>query len=303
MQKNFFRGMSAFPLTPADEIGRVDTANYSSILERLVSAKVDSITVLGSTGIYTFLNRTERRRVIETAVKTVGGRIPVMAGIGALRTNDVLDLARDAQSAGASGLLLAPVSYFPLREEEVFQHFLAVSQVTDLPICIYNNPGTTNFKFSYSLVERLAKIPNVVALKNPLAEGNDFQKELAALRLRLPGHFTIGYSGDSGCATSMLEGADAFYSVLGGTLPKPFLMLTRAAQAKDAKEAYRIDEKFQPLWSLFPEFGSIRVTYAVANLLNITHAKPPRPVLPVPDADMKRVSAALDTLSQLGSIV
>lgn len=117
VQKNFFRGLSAFPLTPADEAGRVDAANYSSILERLANAKVDSITVLGSTGTYTFLNRTERRRAVETAVKTVGGRIPVMAGIGSLRTNDVLDLARDAQAVGASGLLLAPVSYFPLRKK------------------------------------------------------------------------------------------------------------------------------------------------------------------------------------------
>ncbi len=303
MKRELFKGLSAFPLTPADEDGRVDTENYGSLLHRLVEAKVDSITTLGSTGIYMYLSRAERRRAVDTAVKAANGKIPVMAGIGALRTGDVVDLARDAQAAGASALLIAPVTYFALGDEEVYQHFLAVSKATDLPICIYNNPGATHFTVSPNLLERLAKIPTVVALKNPLAAGNDFRKELQDLRPCVPEYFSIGYSGDPNCMKSMREGADAFYSVMAGTIPKPFQMLTHAVQAGNEAEASRIDEHFRPLWSAYTELSGIRVTYAIADILKLSHAKPPRPLLPISAADYQRVSQALETLSKLGNVL
>ena len=103
--------------------------------------------------------REERRRAVEIAVACVGGRAPILVGVGALRTDEAETLARDAKAAGADGLLLAPMSYTPLTEEEVFQHFLAVASATDLPLCIYSNPGTTNFTFRPELVARLAAIP------------------------------------------------------------------------------------------------------------------------------------------------
>ena len=146
-----FHGLSAFPITPADESGRVDTDALAALLDRLRAAEVDSVGLLGSTGTYAYLARPERRRAIEAAVECVGGRVPVIVGVGALRTDDARDLARDAQAAGADGLLLAPVSYTPLFDEEVFQHFAAVAASTDLPLCVYNNPGTTHFTFSDDL--------------------------------------------------------------------------------------------------------------------------------------------------------
>ncbi len=72
---------------------------------------MDSVGLLGSTGIYAYLTRSEKRRPIEAAVDATGGRVPIVVGIGALRTNDAIDLAKDAQVAGANGVLLAPVSY------------------------------------------------------------------------------------------------------------------------------------------------------------------------------------------------
>src|SRR3954463_6216345 len=116
---------------------------------------VDSIGLLGSTGTYAYLTRAERRRAVEAAAGCLGGRVPLIVGVGALRTDDAQDLARDAAAAGADGLLLAPVSYTPLTEEEVFQHFVSVAGATSLPLCIYNNPSTTPFTFSNAPVERL----------------------------------------------------------------------------------------------------------------------------------------------------
>src|SRR6202011_4791197 len=99
-----------------------------------------------------YLTRSERRRAIEAAVDQVGGKIPLLVGIGALRTDDTVQFGQDAQAAGADAVLLAPVSYTPLTNHEVFTHFETVAHAVGLPLCIYNNPGTTHFAFSTDLI-------------------------------------------------------------------------------------------------------------------------------------------------------
>lgn len=292
-----FHGLSAFPITPADEGGRVDTRALAALLVRLQEAGVDSVGLLGSTGTYAYLTRSERRRAVEAAAGCLGGRVPIIVGVGALRTDDAEDLARDAQAAGADGLLLAPVSYTPLTDEEVFRHFAAVAAATDLPLCIYNNPSTTNFAFSDELVARLAAVPRIVAVKNPAPAPAEARAKVDALRRRLPADFATGYSGDWHSADAVLAGGAAWYSVVGGLLPRPSLALMRAAQAGDASEVRRIDATLQPLWELFKRHGSLRVVYAAANLLGLTDAQPPRPILPLGAAERERIAQALDGLA------
>ncbi|OEC96652.1 MULTISPECIES: dihydrodipicolinate synthase family protein [unclassified Rhizobium] len=289
-----FTGLSAFPITPTDASGRVDVAALTRLLERIQRAGADSIGLLGSTGGYAFLSRDERRRAVQAAMTSVGGKIPVIVGVGALRTDEAQALARDAKAAGADGLLLAPVSYTPLTEEEVYQHFAAVAEAGELPLCIYNNPGTTKFTFSDRLIVRLAKVANIVAVKMPLPQDGDFKGEIGRLRQETSKGFAIGYSGDWGAAAGLLAGADAWYSVVAGLLPAEALALTRAAQAGDIAEAERLDQKFQPLWSLFKEFGSFRVMYTIAEALDLCRADPPRPILPLLPAEKSRVRSALD---------
>ncbi|WP_349254130.1 dihydrodipicolinate synthase family protein [Rhizobium sp. CC1099] len=115
-----FHGLSAFPITPADQQGRVNIDDLAVLLRRLGAAGVASVGLLGSTGSYMYLTRSERRRTVEAAVDCPGGSTPIIVGVGALRTDDAESLARDAKAAGADGLLLAPVSYTPLNDEEVF---------------------------------------------------------------------------------------------------------------------------------------------------------------------------------------
>src|SRR4051812_7120573 len=224
-----FRSLSAFPLTPADPHGHVDTDDLVRLVERLAAAEVDSIGLLGSTGTYAYLTRAERRRAVEAAAGCLGGRVPLIVGVGALRTDDAQDLARDAEAAGAAGLLLAPVSYTPLTEEEVFQHFVAVAGATNLPLCIYNNPSTTHFTFSDALVERLTAVPNMAAVKNPAPSPTEARARHEALRSRVPDTFAVGYSGDWNASGAVLAGGEAWYSVVGGLLPEPTLKLLRAA--------------------------------------------------------------------------
>ena len=292
-----FHGLSAFPITPADAAGRVDVRALATLLAQLQAAGVDSVGLLGSTGTYAYLTRSEKRRAIEAAVDTTGGRVPVIVGIGALRTDDAIDLAKDAQAAGASGVLLAPVSYTPLTDQEVFHHFAAVAEATDLPLCIYNNPATTHFSFSDELIVRLAEVPRIVAVKNPAPAPAEAKAKVAALRARLPADFALGYSVDWQAADAVLAGGVAWYSVIGGLMPRPSLALMRAAQAADAAEVRRLDAAFAPLWDLFKRYGSIRVIYAAANALGVTNAQPPRPILPLGGGDLAHVEKMIIELS------
>ena len=291
-----FHGLSAFPITPADASGIVDTGTLAAVLARIQAAGADSIGLLGSTGSYAFLSRDQRRRAVETALSTVGGKTPVIVGVGALRTDEAQALARDARELGADGLLLAPVSYTPLTDDEVYEHFAAVADAGQLPLCIYNNPGTTKFTFSVELIARLSRLGTVKAVKMPLAADGDFAAEIASLRAVTPEDFAVGYSGDWGAADALLSGADGWYSVAGGLLPAEALKLTRPAQAGDAQEATRINDAFAPLWALFREFGSFRVMYTIADLLGLGRFAPPRPVLGLPDSARGRVREALESL-------
>ena len=293
---SLFEGLSAFPLTPADADGRVDTEALARLLERLVEAGVASIGLLGSTGIYAYLERAERRRAVAAAVEAVAGRSPLIVGIGALRTDWTLELARDADALGADGLLLAPVSYAPLKEQEAFLHYEAVARATGRPICIYNNPGTTHFHFSDDLLGHLSHLPNIAAVKMPLAKDGDFAGELARLRPLTPPSFRIGYSADWGTAPALLAGADAFYSGIAGILPRPMMSLARAAQGRDAKEAARLDAAFAPLWTLCKAHGGMRVSYAIAGLLGFNVGQPPLPVQPLSGAALDDLARALEAL-------
>jgi 4-hydroxy-tetrahydrodipicolinate synthase len=294
-----FHGLSAFPITPADPRGRVDIDALNSLLRRIDEAGADSVGLLGSTGSYMYLNREERRRAIEAAVDCLGGRTPVIVGVGSLRTDQSIALAQDARDAGAQGLLLAPVSYTPLGDDEVFEHFAAVATATDLPLCVYNNPGTTHFSVSDTLLRRLAGIANIVAVKNPALPAADMVAAHRATQSAVPTDFAVGYSGDWLAAEAILSGGVAWYSVIAGLLPEPAVKLMRAAQAGDRAETQRISALFEPIWALFRELSSYRVVHAAANLLDLSRFDPPRPILPLSPTDRQRVTAALDASSSV----
>lgn len=285
-------GLSAFPITPSDTAGRVDTAALRDLLAPLLAAQVDSIGLLGSTGTYAYLARDERRRAVEAAVDAAGGRIPILVGVGALRTDEAVRLAQDARSAGASAGLLAPVSYTPLTDDEVFEHFAVVARESGLPLCIYDNPGTTHFKFSPALIGRLSRVAGIVAVKSPAPEPPGVAEHLRELRGLVPDGFSLGYSGDWNATEALIAGADAWYSVVGGLFPDVCMAIVRAARGGDAAQARRRNAELQPLWDTFKAYSSLRVMYAIAGLRGVS-AEPPRPLLPLSQKARQAVADSL----------
>ena len=283
-----FTGLSAFPITPADPDGNLITDDFAAILSRLTAAGVNSIGVLGSTGTYPYLDRDQRRAAIALA-RNAAGDTPILAGIGALRTSDAIAFAHDAAAAGADGLLLSAMSYTPLSEDEVFTHFTTVADATDLPLCIYDNPGTTHFNFSRDLLVRLAAHPRITACKLPPSA--DYAGDIAWLRARTPDDFAIGYSADWVMADAMAAGADVFFTAVGGILPDQAMAVVAAAQAGSPDASAPL----APFWDLIKAHGGLRVSYAIANRFGLTTAQPPLPIQPLSDI------AALDAaLAQIG---
>ncbi len=224
--------------------------------------------------------------------------MPILAGVGALRTDHAIQFAQDAQRAGAVGVLLAPMSYTRLTEDEVYTHFTAVGACLDIPVCIYNNPATTGFAFTTALAGRLAGLPNVAAIKTPAPAANP-AAEHEAWRAATPSGFSVGYSVDWHAAEALLAGGDAWYSVAAGLFPLACKSLTDAARSGDAPAARAQNALLQPLWALFAEHGSLRIMYAAAQALALTTCDPPRPVLPVPDAVRARVAEVVRGLASL----
>jgi 4-hydroxy-tetrahydrodipicolinate synthase len=145
--------------------------------------------------------------------------------------------------------LLAPVSYTPLNDDEVFEHFATVACESRLPLCIYDNPGTTHFRFSPELVGRLSRVSGVVAVKSPAPDLQSVAAHLAELRGAVTGGFALGYSGDWNSVAALLAGADTWYSVLGGLFPETCMAIVRAVQRKDAAEARQLNAGLHRIWA------------------------------------------------------
>ncbi|MFD6055167.1 dihydrodipicolinate synthase family protein [Agromyces sp. NPDC060279] len=273
-----FTGLSAFPLTPLHD-DQLDERAFAGLIERLVAAGVDSITALGSTGSYAYLSPDERARVAHLAVEHAGPT-PVFVGVGGLRTSQILSHVASAEAAGAAGVLLAPMTYQPLTADDVFELYRTVAEFTKLPVIVYDNPGTTHFTFTTELYARIAELPGIASIKIPgVLVDQAAQHRVAEIRAAIPEHVTIGVSGDAFAAAGLSAGCDAWYSVIGGTLPEPALTITRAALRGERAAAFTESERLAPLWSLFAEFGgSLRVVAAIAEHLGLV----PERCLPLP---------------------
>ena len=294
-----FSGLSAFPLTPMNENG-VDEAAFVQLIERLVSAGVDSIGVLGSTGNYAYLTLSERMHLTQLAVKHAG-RVPVIVGISALRTRDVLSLAEEAHKAGVSAVLLAPMSYQKLTDDEVFSLYEAVTRSLSIPLCVYDNPNTTHFEFSDELHGRIAQLQNVRSIKIPGVPGalDEAKTRVERLRAMVPSHVTIGVSGDAFGATGLNAGCEVWYSVIGGLFPNTTLAIARAALSGNVKESTRLSERLRPLWELFGQHGgSMRVIATAAELQGrVKVPSLPMPLKTLEGPARQRLNTLLDELA------
>jgi 4-hydroxy-tetrahydrodipicolinate synthase len=296
-----FTGLSAFPLTPLLN-GFLDEKAFIKLVVRLTQAKVDSIGALGSTGNYAYLSRSERSQIAKLAVEH-SENIPVMVSIGALRISDILLLAEDAQVAGVGAVLLAPVSYQKLTQDEVYGLYAEVCRNLSVPLCIYDNPGTTHFEFSDELYVRISELPHVKSIKIPglPTDTHQAKSRIEKLRSILPSKVTIGISGDWHAMNGIKAGCDIWYSVIAGLYPRLAREIMLVATSDDLQLYESLTQQLEPLWALFKQFGSLRVIAAAAELEGIvTEACLPAPLMSL---NLEARKTLTEVINQMKAIV
>lgn len=166
MKKTIFEGVATALYTPFDPTDKsVNYGAFSRLINRQLSANVNALVVLGTTGEAATITEEERREIIKFCVKEVNGRIPLIVGSGSNCTATAVKFSREAEESGADGLLVVTPYYNKCNDDGLYAHYSAVAKSTSLPIIVYNVPTRTGFNVKPIVYRKLAEIDNVVAIK------------------------------------------------------------------------------------------------------------------------------------------
>lgn len=247
-------------VTPMLPDGQLDIPSLNALIDFHVKQGSDGIVIVGTTGESPTVDFEEHCLLIETAVKQVNGRIPVIAGTGANSTQEAIVLTKKAQALGADACLLVAPYYNKPTQEGLYLHFKAVADAVNIPQILYNVPGRTGCDISNDIALRLAAHPNIVGIKDAtggIERGTD-------LLLRAPQDFAV-FSGDDATAMSlMLLGAKGVISVTANVAPKLMHEMCVAAVEGDAVAARGINAKLFALHQkLFVEANPIPVKWVL----------------------------------------
>ncbi len=250
-------------VTPMAEDGALDIEAFRALLDWHVAEGTDGIVVVGTTGESPTVDFDEHRLLIETAVKHVAGRVPVIAGTGANSTREAIELSQYAKAAGAAMSLTVVPYYNKPTQEGLYRHFRAIAEAVDIPQILYNVPGRTVADLSNDTTLRLAEVPGIIGIKD--ATGN--MERGADLLRRKPGSFRV-YSGDDATGIAlMLLGGDGVISVTANVAPRLMHEMCAAALGGNAAQAVTLNNRLQGLHRhLFCEANPIPVKWAVQQL-------------------------------------
>jgi 4-hydroxy-tetrahydrodipicolinate synthase len=250
-------------VTPMFDDGRLDLVALRALIDWHIDAGTDGIVIVGTTGESPTVDVDEHCLLIKTTVEHVAGRIKVIAGTGANSTSEAIELTAKAKSLGVDACLLVTPYYNKPSQEGLYQHFAAVAAAVDIPQILYNVPGRTSCDMNNDTVLRLAKISNIVGIKDAtgsIERGTD-------LLLRCPKGFAI-YSGDDATGMAlMLLGSQGVISVTANVAPKLMHEMCVAAMAGNVKVACEINAKLFALHQkLFIEANPIPVKWVLQEM-------------------------------------
>ncbi len=239
-----FHGVYVVNVTPFTADRKVDGPGLEGNIRWLVGQGVHGLIPLGSTGEFASLDQDERHRVLDTVLAAAGGKVPVMAGISAETTERAIENARYAARAGASSLLLLPPWYYTPDQEEIYDHYRRVAEVTDLPLMIYNNPFTSKVDVQAATVERLARLPHIQGIK----ESTGDIRRITELRTRTGDGLTVFCGWEDMAYESFLMGCAGWVCVIGNVLPKAAVELfDLVVEKKDLDGGWRLYKRMLPL--------------------------------------------------------
>lgn len=226
-------------LTPLRRDGAVDTEAVAGHVERLLAAGVDGVVALGTTGEFADLTADERAAVVAATVASVAGRVPVLAGVGAVGSADARGHARAAAEAGADGLLALPPLYWKLGGGGLVRHFAAVAGATELPLLLYDFPALAGTALTPAITGRIAAtVQRVAGIKLSGPELRTVHGMLAEVKARDPA-FSVMVGAAELAFPALVAGADGLIAALANVFPQPLTALYAAARAGDLDRAAR----------------------------------------------------------------
>ena len=253
-----FKGTFAAMVTPFRQ-GKVDEKALRKQVDFLIAGGVEGLVPCGSTGESATLEHKEHKKVIDVVLEQAKRRVPVIAGTGSNSTEEALELTLYAKKAGAEGVLLITPYYNKPTPEGQYLHFSTIAKKTEIPIVLYNIPGRTGVNVTPATIARLAKIPNIVAIKE--SSGSLDQ----ASQIRQLCNITLLSGDDSLTLPMMAVGAAGVISVVANLVPSEISKMVRAFLRGDIQEAQKIHYYLLSLMQiLFIETNPIPVKTALA---------------------------------------
>lgn len=277
-----FKGSGVALVTPFNETG-VDFDKLGELIEYHIENKTDALIVCGTTGESTTMSDEEQFAVIDFTVKRVNKRIPVIAGTGSNNTMHSVHLSQEAEKLGVDGLLVITPYYNKTNQKGLKLHFETIAASTKLPIILYNVPGRTGVNIKPSVIEELAKIENIVAVK----EASGDLAQVAEIARLVPEGFAI-YSGNDDSILPLLSlGGVGVISVVANICPKETHDLVEKFLNGDVKGSRELQLGMKSLIDkLFIEVNPIPVKTAM-NLLGFEVGDLRLPLAPMEESNLK----------------
>lgn len=292
-----WNGVIGFPVTPMDADGdNVHMDAFRQVVRHMISGGVPALGILGSTSEYAYLTDHERRLVIETSIEEAHGDVAVVVGVSAVTTKAALDNIAQANEMGADAIFLGVPTYFPLTRDELLRHLETLVTATELPVCLYNNPGTSKIDMTPEIVERLSQFQQVQAIKED--SGNiDRVNTLSSMTTE---SFTVLAGGyDPIAFPSFALGAEGWCTALPNLLPAECVELHRLAVVeKNLVEAGRLHQRLLPVARILGEHNLASVVKAGVAALGIDAGSPRPPLSPTDGERVSRLKQALKTVDR-----
>ncbi len=291
MSKISLEGIFVPNITPFDKNGEVDLDALRELVEFWIEGKLAGLVPCGSNGEAPHLLREERRKVIKTVVDAANGRVPVIAGTGAISTKETIQLTRDAEDIGVDAAMIVTPFYFKYSMKELYAHYSNVIEAVNIPIILYNVPKFTGFSMQPELVHKLViEYSNIIGIK----DSSGSLSQISEL-IRLVGDKIAVLAGtaDVVLPTLMLGGKGAIIAVAN---VEPKLCSSLYKTFKDGKfdEAAKLQRKISYLNEiLVRRYCQLSAIKEALNLKGLPAGHPRKPTLPLENSDREKIKKLL----------
>ena len=284
-----FRGAFVAIVTPNID-GQIDEQGLVDLIEFHIANGTHGIVPCGTTGESATMSHAEHHRVVELTVKTVNGRVPVVAGSGSNSTSEAIDLTKHAKAAGVDGVLMVSPYYNRPSQEGLYQHFKAVAEAVDVPIILYNVPSRTSSNVLPATVARLAAIDNIVGIKEATGSLN----QVSEVIMLCPDDFAVMSGDDFTSLATVLVGGTGVISVTSNVAPRDMADMMEAALAGNLARANELHYKLFPLMqAMFYDTNPVPAKTTLHLMGKIKSAAPRLPLCSMSDDNLARLKAAL----------